>query len=991
LPDFADPMGSRQGKENNVTLNYLTNAPRLLFATLLAFGCSQSGVCQQQSYTVSSLGTQGKDFHTGHSVAVDAQGNLFIADSGRSAVLKVSPEGSFSTVAGKVAGGIISIMGSGAFSGDGGPATQAGLNAPGGLAVDGEGNLFIADTQNHRVRKVDGNGRISTIAGRGTGGFSGDGGAAVSAQLAFPSGVAVDSAGNVYIADTFNNRVRKVTRKGIISTVVGQPVSAPVRPRQLALDSKGNLYITDDNAKVVRLSPQGAVSVFAGTGSDGSSGDGGPAVQARLNRPFGVALDAADNVFVAEFGGRRIRMITSDGVIRTIAGNGMMGFSGDGGPALDARFGSPTAIAVAANGTIYVADTAYFGPRIRVLTPLRSPPSISGSEGPKPTGTIVGIAERQIPPVSAEQIRLGALKALADNSPKFRDIVYSNEESGEFSGTTLCMLQPCPRVSVKTPQLLSHYEVLQGKKTLVYDGWNDDPTPLSQRYPKPEQRAMKLDARHGNYDTESLVTEILRGGHRFTFLGVKQRGDERFYTLQASSIPPSPFTPLGTARCAAAMTATLLVDPGTMFPVYFEAEVVHPKFCGVQDGSKDTYALDIVGTKVNAEFTLAKSQEHCSDEPREIYVLKRSETRSSYKGSAFQIAPRDSIVNRTFPAGEGEIRTIASRSNFKVFAVGCKISYDLDTIPPEQPAIATTRIMNDGKPLTTDPPACADFCGVLQGTFDLGKPPNIVIDGRSFEGRLIGVNGDYRLPDALKRVVLATGQEIGQTVPDAKFGGVFRDDTIMGELLRQRMTDVFGDQEVTAGRVAAVALIVGTRAEEASKRVFSFHREFTWDFARRLGDGQQELARNVYRANFLIDAASPARSADKSGGLPLDRRVAGTSAETPLLKALRDGCVGADLAATRYLTFLLAGSGLDVAQAHIENAQTPGAIRLIIASNKAEVLSVWSALRKKQEYFVMFTERDANDRAIGVGLFGIEDKLTSYVKTQFRGELCGRQ
>ena len=198
--------------------------------------------------------------------------------------------------------------------GDGGAATSAQLFAPYQVALDSAGNLYIADSKNNKVRKVDAAGNISTIAGTGTAGSLGDGGAATSAQLYGPSGVALDSAGNVYIADTVNGRIRKVAAStGNISTfaLVGKPYG-------MVFDAAGNLYVADYNANGVRkVSPTGTVTTVAGTGSVGSSGDNGPATSATLYWPEGVALDGSGNMYIADTFNHRIRKVNTGGTITT--------------------------------------------------------------------------------------------------------------------------------------------------------------------------------------------------------------------------------------------------------------------------------------------------------------------------------------------------------------------------------------------------------------------------------------------------------------------------------------------------------------------------------------------------------------------------------------------------------------------------------------------------------------------------------------------------
>jgi len=283
-------------------------------------------------------------------VAVDADGNIFIADSYNLRVRKVSPRGIITTVAGP---GNQSSSGS---SGDGGPATNAQLNGPEGVAVDRAGNLFIADTGNSRVRKVSPSGIITTVAGNGIRGNSGDGGPATSAQLNGPTGVAVDVAGDLFIADLAS--VRKVSASGIITTV------ASVGGYGVTLDSAGNLFIAAGYS-VRKVSPDGIITTVAGGGKD--IGDGGPATSVQLNQAAGVALDSAGNLFISEVYGYRVRKVSPDGIITTVAGNGLPGFSGDGGPATSAQLNAPDGLATDGTGNLYIADV--WNGRIRKVSP----------------------------------------------------------------------------------------------------------------------------------------------------------------------------------------------------------------------------------------------------------------------------------------------------------------------------------------------------------------------------------------------------------------------------------------------------------------------------------------------------------------------------------------------------------------------------------------------------------------------------------------------
>ena len=199
------------------------------------------------------------------------------------------------------------------FSGDGAPAAQASLNDPTGVAVDTRGNVYVADSANHCIRRVGKDGVIATVAGMGTSGFSGDGEKATLAHLNFPTGVAVDAAGAVYIADTGNNRIRRVGPNDLITTV-------------------------------------------AGSGAEGFSGDGGPATQAALNSPYSVAVDVRGNLYIADLGNERVRRVGPGGLIATAAGKGTFGFAGDDGPAAKASLNTPCGVAVDAQGNLYIAD-----------------------------------------------------------------------------------------------------------------------------------------------------------------------------------------------------------------------------------------------------------------------------------------------------------------------------------------------------------------------------------------------------------------------------------------------------------------------------------------------------------------------------------------------------------------------------------------------------------------------------------------------------------
>jgi len=275
------------------------------------------------------------------------------------------------TVAGGAAGGPGS-------RGDGGPATEAKLQDPLGIALGADGSFYIADRSNNSIRRVGADGVISTVAGNGVLGFSGDGGPATQARLANPHDVAIGVDGSLYIADYGNSRIRRVGVDGVISTVAGNGVfgfsgdGGPATqarlktPTSIALGADGSLYIADyGNNRIRRMGADGVIGTVAGNGASGFSGDGGPATKASLSIIIGIALGADGSLYIADYGNNRIRRVGADGRIRTVAGNGVRGFSGDGGPATQASLRDPTGIALGGDGSLYIADIGNY--RIRKI------------------------------------------------------------------------------------------------------------------------------------------------------------------------------------------------------------------------------------------------------------------------------------------------------------------------------------------------------------------------------------------------------------------------------------------------------------------------------------------------------------------------------------------------------------------------------------------------------------------------------------------------
>jgi hypothetical protein len=309
------------------------------------------------------------------SVAYDASGNLYLADAQNHVVREISKIGQISTIAGTGIEG---------YGGDNAAATAALLDTPTGVALDASGNVFIADSHNHRIRKVS-NGTITTIAGTGAPGYSGDGGAAAAAQLSLPSAVAVDSNGNLYIADTNNQRIRKITGAAI-TTIAGNgeelyagdgttaTAAALDLPTGVAVDATGKVYIADRNNQRVRIvTPAGIISTIAGSGpatfSGGFSGDGAPATAAMLAKPSGVSVDGAGNIYIADTDNQRVRQV-SGSAVATVAGGSQQGFGGDGGAAISAILNSPRAVASDASGNLTIADTLNQRLRTAVLPTL---------------------------------------------------------------------------------------------------------------------------------------------------------------------------------------------------------------------------------------------------------------------------------------------------------------------------------------------------------------------------------------------------------------------------------------------------------------------------------------------------------------------------------------------------------------------------------------------------------------------------------------------
>jgi sugar lactone lactonase YvrE len=296
-------------------------------------------------------------------IASDSGGSIYVPDRSSAQIHRISFDGTNTIAAG------VAYPGNG-YSGDGGPALNASLGVPAAVAVDGNGNLYIADGQNGVIRKVTTDGISHTIAGIGASGYSGDGGPATSAQLNGPAAIAVDFSGNVFIADTGNNRIRKISPAGIITTIAGGPTAGFAGdglpssnsllnlPQSLALDSFGNLYVADTlNNRIRKISAGRISSTAAGTGSN-VYGDGGPATSAILNHPEAVAVDAAGNVLIADTYDFRIRSVSPAGLITTIAGAAAGSFD-NGVAATSAQVGYVENLATDALGNVFYEESNF--------------------------------------------------------------------------------------------------------------------------------------------------------------------------------------------------------------------------------------------------------------------------------------------------------------------------------------------------------------------------------------------------------------------------------------------------------------------------------------------------------------------------------------------------------------------------------------------------------------------------------------------------------
>jgi sugar lactone lactonase YvrE len=283
-------------------------------------------------------------------IALDATGNMYVADSGNNKIRKISPTGAVTTFAGNGLSGFANAT----------VGTTAQFNSPRGVAVDATGNVYVADSNNFKIRKISPTGNVTTLAGT-TDGFA-NSAAGTEAQFSYPFGVVVDAAGNIYVADTFNHKIRKITPAGVVTTIAGttdgfadgaETTAKFNYPNGVAVDATGNVYVADsNNFKIRKISPTGNVTTLAGTTV--GFADSAAGTEAQFNYPHGVVFDSAGNIYVADTYNHKIRKITPAGVVTTLAGT-TAGFD-DGNALTVAKFKFPSSVAVDAAGNVYVAD-----------------------------------------------------------------------------------------------------------------------------------------------------------------------------------------------------------------------------------------------------------------------------------------------------------------------------------------------------------------------------------------------------------------------------------------------------------------------------------------------------------------------------------------------------------------------------------------------------------------------------------------------------------
>ncbi len=408
------------------------------------------------------------ELHYPLGVTIDAAGNIYISDTENDCIRMINTGGIITTIVGGGSGGL----------GDGGQATAATLYNPYNIAFDAIGNMYVNDFGHHRIRKVNTLGIISTIAGTGTAGYSGDGGPATAAKLYNPCGISVDIIGNLYIADFSNYRIRMINTVGIITTIAGNGIrgysgdGGQATAAQLggndgvALDVEGNIYITDSwNMRIRKISTTGIISTIAGTGFGigtgygGYSGDGGQATSAELDWPGQIVVDSIGNIYFSDSQNHVVRKINTSGIIATIAGDGFGagnpyggGFSGDGGLAIAAELYSPYGIALDKTGcNLYIADAG--NNRIRMITNAGAAMVVSSPTvcaGNSAILTASGAANYTWSPSTNLNTNLGSM-VIATNTTSIIYTVIGATGKCSNTATATVTVNPLPIVTINSP------------------------------------------------------------------------------------------------------------------------------------------------------------------------------------------------------------------------------------------------------------------------------------------------------------------------------------------------------------------------------------------------------------------------------------------------------------------------------------------------------------------------------------------------------------
>ncbi len=470
---------------------------------------------------------------------------------------------------------LVTVAGTGnnGNSGDGGHAARADLSRPIRIDIDKAGNLYLTDSDNNTVRKVSSNGIITTIAGIGSEGFTGDGGPATQAQLNFPIGVAVDGSGNIYICDNLNSAIRKVTAStGIISTLAGNgadgyggdggPAAGAIlnNPQNVALDAAGNVYISDfGNNRIRKISAaDGMISTVAGTGTQGFSGDGGQATAAQINFPNNVWVDNGGNLIISDAGNNRIRKVNAaDGVISTIAGNGARGFAGDGGPALDAQLFGPACAITDQAGNLYFSDRSNHRVRkVAVDTGIITTIAGQGSAGFSGDG-LAATASALNSPTGLAFDPLGRLHIADRQNRRVRRLV--NADSNDLVPPVIAITQP-----VTTPTFMT------GESGFMLAGTASDNIGLSQIFWSNDRGASGQAS--GLEEWAVVRVPLLQGENRISVTAWDINGNAKSATLTVTFSPPqiiTTFAGLGpegnTGDPGAAIAARLSFPSGIAF------------------------------------------------------------------------------------------------------------------------------------------------------------------------------------------------------------------------------------------------------------------------------------------------------------------------------------------------------------------------------------------------------------------------------------------